>query len=72
MDRPMTLSRSVLAFGLCALVALAGCGRKPAELQTPSQAANDSKRSGGVGINQPAEPAPAPQQDRPFILDSLI
>lgn len=68
----MKLSRSLVLVALMAAVATSACGRK-ADLETPSQAANERARStGSIGINQPAEPAPPPAPERPFILDALI
>ena len=69
----MTGSRILVFAALAAVLATGACGRRPADLQTPSQAANDAKREGaGIGINQPAAPAAEPAQERRFILDSLI
>jgi predicted small lipoprotein YifL len=67
----MTLSRSLVLVALMAAVATSACGRK-ADLETPSQAANDAKRNSSIGINQPAESAAPPAPERPFILDALI
>lgn len=69
----MTLSRSLVLVALIAAVSVSACGRK-ADLERPSDAANERARSsGGIGINQPAEPAPvAPAPERRFILDALI
>jgi len=66
----MTVSRCLVLLGLAVSLATGACGRK-ADLDTPSQAANDAKRN-GVAVNQPAQPAPPPVEDRRFILDSLI
>ena len=69
----MTGSRILVLLSLAAALATGACGRKPAELETPSAAANDAKRNAaGIGINQPAEPAPPPVEERRFILDGLI
>ncbi|HEV7416652.1 MAG TPA: lipoprotein [Tianweitania sediminis] len=67
----MTLSRSLCLVALVAAFALGGCGRK-ADLDTPSEAANAARQNTGIGINQPAEPAPPPAPERRFILDPLI
>jgi hypothetical protein len=69
----MTGSRILVLVGLAAALATASCGRKPVQLETPSQAANETKRAGaGIGINQPVEAAPPPVEERRFILDGLI
>ncbi|MBS9722389.1 hypothetical protein JYU29_16975 [Tianweitania sp. BSSL-BM11] len=63
----------VFATLAAAVLATSACGRRPAELQSPSQAANETKREGaGIGINQPAAPATVSAPERRFILDPLI
>ena len=69
----MTGSRILVLVSLAAALATGACGRKPVQLETPSAAANDTKRAGaGIGVNRPAEPAPPPVEERRFILDGLI
>jgi hypothetical protein len=74
-DRPMragTLAKSVVIVAALAVV-VSACGRRPATLMTPHQAAMEERREAErEGVEQlPPEPAP-PVRDRRFILDGLI
>ncbi len=67
----MTGSRILLGLVLLATAAVAGCGRK-APLDTPYEAAVQTRKDAG-DTGQPLPPEPeAPRADRPFILDGLL
>ena len=63
--------KTILLIGAVA-AALTACGRRPGTLDTPYEAAVEARRQ-AERDNQPLPPEPQrPEEDRPFILDSLL
>jgi len=70
--RARTFAKSLLVVTAVAVV-VSACGRKPAELYTPYEAAVDERRQMEREGIEPLPPEPQPPvRERPFILDGLI
>ena len=62
---------TILLIGAVA-AALTACGRRPGTLDTPYEAGIEARRQ-AERDNRPLPPEPEkPEEDRPFILDSLL
>lgn len=70
--RAGTFAKSLLVVAAVAVM-VSACGRKPAELYTPYEAAVEERRQMERDGIEPLPPEPRPPvRDRPFILDGLI
>ncbi|NMG38268.1 hypothetical protein GRZ55_03315 [Chelativorans sp. ZYF759] len=70
--RAGTFAKSLLVVATVALM-VSACGRKPAELYTPYEAAVEERRQMERDGVEPLPPQPTqPVRERPFILDGLI